>query len=172
MLETKLMVLVNALLHWHVMRNYLKQSTGRLHFIADRILESWIRTQAVHGVSHPTNIFRYLQVEALFISFHSRVFPTTCAIGFCALFRDIKLWWLPERGTETQRRDVERDCTNLSDLSHSPTADTLQILLKKEKLSPPMDSEVGLIWFDRFQSARFNKCFIISRVEVKMILPW
>ena len=29
---------------WHVMRNYLKQSTGRLHFIADRILESWIRT--------------------------------------------------------------------------------------------------------------------------------
>ena len=64
MLETKLMdlmVLVNALLHWHVMRNYLKQSTGRLHFIADRILESWIRTQAVHGV--PISSYKYLQVS-------------------------------------------------------------------------------------------------------------
>ena len=89
--------------------------------------------QAVHGVSHPTNIFRYLQVEALFISFHSRVFPTTCAIGFCALFRDIKLWWLPERGTETQRRDKLYKPVGPG---HSPTADTHDTFEKRTIVSP------------------------------------
>ena len=72
---------------------------------------------------------------------------------------------------EEQRHSAETNCTNLSDLV-TVQLQTLMILLKKEQSSPPMDSEVGLIWFDRFQSARFNKCFIISRVEVKMILPW
>ena len=43
------------------LRNYLKQSTGRLHFIADRILASWLRKFSKNEKTNKFHIFAALK---------------------------------------------------------------------------------------------------------------
>lgn len=139
MLETKLMVLVNALLHWHVMRNYLKQSTGRLHFIADRILESWIRTTyLILQISSGISRFLLFSLQGFSNDMCNRLLCLPC-------FETSNFGGSQK---EEQRHSIETNCTNLSDLV-TVQLQTLMIFLKKKNRLLEMDSEVGLIDFNR-----------------------